>query len=299
MGYLHIDNLYKAQEILAFRECYALEKIHGTSANVSWSGGLLAFHSGGEKHARFVSLFDTPTLEQRFRELFMEGESCVVYGEAYGGKQQGMSPTYGPNLRFVAFDVKVGDCWLAVPQAHDVVVKLGLEFVDYALVPATVESADAMRDAPSTQAVRNGIPEPRVREGVVLRPVFEVTMNNGRRVIAKHKREEFAERGRPKVDLDPTKREKMEQADVVAREWVTPMRLEHVIDALISTRDSKEIDIKDTGTIIALMVADVEREASGEVLWSDAAKRAIGSLTAKMFKLRLASALTTAPQVSP
>lgn len=28
MGYLHIDNLYKAQEILLFRTCYALEKIH-------------------------------------------------------------------------------------------------------------------------------------------------------------------------------------------------------------------------------------------------------------------------------
>lgn len=35
MGYLHIDNLYKAQEILAFRTCFALEKIHGTSANVA------------------------------------------------------------------------------------------------------------------------------------------------------------------------------------------------------------------------------------------------------------------------
>ncbi len=29
MGYMHIDNLYKDQTILMFRECYALEKIHG------------------------------------------------------------------------------------------------------------------------------------------------------------------------------------------------------------------------------------------------------------------------------
>lgn len=31
MGYLHIDNLYKpvAQDILLFKKCYALEKIHG------------------------------------------------------------------------------------------------------------------------------------------------------------------------------------------------------------------------------------------------------------------------------
>lgn len=36
MGYMHIDNLYKNQDMLIFRECYALEKIHGTSAHVSW-----------------------------------------------------------------------------------------------------------------------------------------------------------------------------------------------------------------------------------------------------------------------
>ena len=35
MGYRHIDNLYKNQDILLFRECFALEKIHGTSANVA------------------------------------------------------------------------------------------------------------------------------------------------------------------------------------------------------------------------------------------------------------------------
>ena len=29
MGYIHIGNLYKDQEILLFKECYALEKIHG------------------------------------------------------------------------------------------------------------------------------------------------------------------------------------------------------------------------------------------------------------------------------
>jgi len=37
MGYLNIDNLYKAQEVLMFRECYAMEKIHGTSAQPCFS----------------------------------------------------------------------------------------------------------------------------------------------------------------------------------------------------------------------------------------------------------------------
>ena len=52
MGYLHIDNLYKAQDILNFKTCYALEKIHGTSAHLKWDNGELTFFSGGEMGAQ-------------------------------------------------------------------------------------------------------------------------------------------------------------------------------------------------------------------------------------------------------
>jgi hypothetical protein len=217
-----------------------------------------------------------------------------VYGEAYGGKQQRMSKTYGKDLRFIAFEVKVGNVFLSVPQAFEFVSFLGLEFVDFAEIPATLEAIDAERDRPSTQALRNGVEDVRVREGIVLRPPFEVTLNSGRRVIAKHKREEFAERGSPTiVDLDPTKRKLMEDAQSIAEEWVTPMRLEHVIDAVLSARDEKAIDIKDTGKIIAAMVEDVTREASGEIVDNQAVRKAIGGRAAMMFKKRLQSELVS------
>ncbi len=45
MSYLHIDNLYRSQDILLFRECYALEKIHGTSAHVAYHNGEVKFFS--------------------------------------------------------------------------------------------------------------------------------------------------------------------------------------------------------------------------------------------------------------
>lgn len=41
MGYQHIPNLYKEQAILAQSECYALEKIHGTSAHIKFKAGSL------------------------------------------------------------------------------------------------------------------------------------------------------------------------------------------------------------------------------------------------------------------
>lgn len=287
MGYMHIDNLYKAQEILEFKRCYALEKIHGTSAHIAFKNGQLTFFSGGEKHANFVSLFDVVALEAKLRERFTAESDVTVYGEAYGGKCQHMSATYGPSLKFVAFDVQIGEAWLAVPNANAFVTALGLEFVDYALVSTDIEALNAERDKSSTQAVRNGIDEPKIREGVVLRPFYEWKDHRGNRVIVKHKRAEFAERGRPNVELDPSRREMLAGAEAIALEWVTPMRLEHVIDAILAQRENKEIEMRDTPVVIAAMVEDVTREAAGEIEDNQPARKAIGARTVQLFKQRV------------
>lgn len=295
MGYMHIDNLYKAQDILHFKTCYALEKIHGTSAHVSWKEGKLHFFSGGESYERFVALFDTAVLTTAFAERFGDTQSCTVYGEAYGGKQQGMSPTYGPSLKFIAFDVQVGgekgDSWLNVQYAAGVCIGLGFEFVDYVSIPTDVSAIDAERDKPSTQSTRNGIIEPKIREGVVLRPPIEVIDWRGNRIIAKHKRAEFSERGRPAVEMDASKREQLANAEAIALEWVTAMRLEHVIDHVLALRDDKEIDLKDTPSVIAAMIEDVTREAAGEIVDNKPARKAIGQRTVQLFKERINSSL--------
>ena len=276
MGYLHIDNLYKAQEILAFKECYALEKIHGTSAHIRFDGEKVSFFSGGEKHINFVALFDEAILTQRLLELI--GKPCFLYGEAYGGKCQGMSKTYGPSLKFIVFDVMIGDMWLSVPQAAEVAIAHGLEFVHFEKLSTDLSTLDAARDAPSTQSVRNGIQEPRIMEGVVLRPVFEATLNNGKRIIAKHKRAEFQERASI-PEVDPTKRQIIDDAEAVAFEWVTPMRLNHVLDKLTG-----EKDMALTGAVIKAMVEDVVREAEGEIVDHKAVRKAIGARAAKLYK---------------
>ncbi len=48
MGYLHIDNLYKVRDILLFKRCYAMNKLHGTSSHISWKEGKLHYFPGGE-----------------------------------------------------------------------------------------------------------------------------------------------------------------------------------------------------------------------------------------------------------
>jgi len=282
MAYLHIDNLYKNQSVLQGSECYALEKIHGTSAHIAWKDGQLRFFSGGEPHERFVSIFNAETLAERFRASGFT--SLIVYGEAYGGKCQGMSKTYGPDLKFVAFDVKRDGVWFTVPDAATMCIMLGLEFVHYVRCSTAIEVLDAERDRPSTQSVRNGIAGPCISEGIVIRPLVEGTDIHGDRIIAKHKRAEFCERKSvPKV-ADPERQEVLTQARDIADEWVTEMRLTHVLDKIGNPTTFEAIP-----AVIIAMIEDVTREARGEIVDNKDVRKAIGATTVKLYKQRLSA----------
>ncbi len=262
--------------------------VHNTSAHMSWKfeNESVNFFAGGEKHTNFVALFDIENLKAKFKEFFPD-VNVVVFGEAYGGKQQGMSKTYGDKLKFVAFDVKVGDFWLSVPNADDVVQKLSLEFVDYVKCSTSLEDLDREMNKDSVQAIRNGMGEGKLREGVVIRPLVELTMNNGERIIAKHKRPEFKET-KTQREVDPSKLEVLTRATEIAEEWVVPMRLEHVVDKL---GGFDNVGLEKMRDVISAMVEDVYREAKGEIIESKEVEKAIGSKAAKMFKAKKESKL--------
>lgn len=283
MSYLHIDNLYKNQDILLFRECYAMEKIHGSSAHLTYHTGELTFFSGGESHERFVQLFNKDFLIEKFKEIGQN--EVIIYGEVYGGKCQGMSETYGKELKFIAFDVKIGDSWLDVPKAELIVKTLGLEFVDYVKCSTNLEDLDKERDKDSTQALRNGCGSGKIREGIVLRPLLELTKNNGSRIIAKHKRDEFRETKSPRPVIDPEKLKILENAELVAQEWVTGERLNHIISKI------PDYNMEHTGQIIKNMIDDIKREGEKEIVWSKDIEKAIGKNTAIMLKNYLKSKL--------
>lgn len=281
MGYLHITNLYRpeAQDILLYKEVYALEKLHGTSTHIGWKDNQIRFFSGGIKHENFIKLFNEADLITKFKSIGLP--EVIVYGEGYGGKEQGMRATYGDNLKFIAFDVKVGDKWLTVPEAEDFVVnKLGLEFVYYEKVSTKLSDLDAQRDAPSVQAKRNGILEPKMREGIVIRPLIELNDSRGNRVIVKHKRDEFKETKTPRV-VNPEDLKVLVGANKIAEEWVTPMRLEHILGKMES------YDITKMPEIIKAMLEDVYREGAGEFIDSKDVRKSIGSMTVKLFKIKL------------
>jgi hypothetical protein len=300
MSYMHISNLYKDTRILKFRECWAMEKIHGTSAHVTFKfeGGKVAltFYAGGANHVEFISLFNVAALEAAYQAqpFFTPGTGdtpgkapeVTVYGEAYGGKMQKMSTTYGDKLRFIAFEVAINDRFLCVPEAAHFATALGFEFVHYELTSTDIPILEKLRDAPSVQAVRNGLGDNLPREGIVLRPPFEFFFAHhdcAERCIVKFKGEAFAERNHtPEVrkDSEATAMEK-QGAEEVATEWVTEMRLDHVLDAFPNPT------LQDTRKIIAAMGEDVARESSGEVEITPAVRKAIAQATALMFKRRM------------
>lgn len=280
MGYLHINNLYKDQTILMFRECYALEKIHGSSSHLKWNSTeqKLNFFSGGEEFLKFKDLFDKD-LEKTFSELF--ATDVVIYGEVYGSSQQGMSKTYGELLKFICFDVQINGFWLEVPKAENVCNKLNIEFVDYVKVSTDIEALNFERDKPSTQAKRNGIVGDKIREGIILRPLIELILKNGDRLICKHKRDEFMETKTPR-EVNAQDFQILEDAKAISEEWVTEMRLKHVLDKL-----PKDLVISDMKQVISAMVEDVYREAKGEIIESKEVSKYIGNKTANLFMQKM------------
>jgi hypothetical protein len=215
----------------------------------------------------------------------MGHDPVVVYGEAYGGKQQKQSHRYGPLLRFVAFEVQIGGLWLSVPQAEDVVGKLGLEFVHYVRCSTELTALDEQRDAPSEQARRNGVEGEQTREGIVIRPLVELSSNNGR-LIAKHKRDDERETRTPRSVVDPSRLEVLTKAQEIADEWVTPTRLDHVLDKM-----GPGIGIERMRDVLTAMMDDVLREGAGELVDSREARLAIQKNTASLFKKRLRAQL--------
>lgn len=284
MGYMKINNLYKNQDILLFKRCYAMLKLDGTSAHVSYNNGNLHFFGGCVKQETFEALFNKEELVEKLKELGYyknpnvdSSTKVTVFGENIGGSVQGLSKRYGLNVKFVAFEVKIGESWLSVPNAKDVCDKLGIEFVDFWEVDTDLETLNKLRDGLDTYALKHGFGE-HPSEGIVIRPLKEFTLNDGSRVIAKHKKDTERETKTPRV-VDLEKQKILDDAQEIAEEWVVAKRLEHVLQKVLVSLDTYNIP-----TIIKGMIEDIKIEGQGEIVWSKEVEKAIGAKTAKLVK---------------
>jgi hypothetical protein len=104
--------------------------------------------------------------------------------------------------------------------------------------------------------------------------------------LGKHKRDEERETKSKRVVTSVDGFAILEGAEKIADEWVTPTRLQHVLDHLGGSPG-----IKKTPDVISAMIEDVTREAAGEIVDSKEARKAIGRATVLLFKAHLLDAL--------
>lgn len=288
MGYMHIDQLYKCAEFFRlYPKIYIMEKIHGTSTWIRFDSRdkTLRFHSGGAEGSEFAALFNEDNIMQ---ELSNQPFNLVkIHGEAYGGKMQGMSDTYGPELKFVAFDVYVEDAlgkrFLNLDEAECLCKQLGLEFVHYIIADNNPEIIESQSMVESTQAVRNGVGHEKQREGVVVKPIVESYLDSGRRAVFKHKNKIFWE-----ITIARPLGEELKivsDINAIIDDWVTDNRFSHVADRVLQTKlDDKNITISDIKVFIDFMIEDVQRESAGEVVWTTKLEKSIRKKTGSMFR---------------
>ena len=114
---------------------------------------------------------------------------CIIFGETYGKGMQKAGGRYcADHLKFICFDIKVGDVWLKRDAVEDICNKLGIDVVPY-LGEMTLDEAIAM--------VKMGFPskvseDPTLEaEGIVLRAPLGLLDRMGRRIITKVKTKDF------------------------------------------------------------------------------------------------------------
>ena len=122
-------------------------------------------------------------LTARFSAHFEEG--ICLYGEGYGGKIQKAGSTYGPQQKFVLFDVKIGDLWLQRGDVHDIANKMGLEVVPIRGM-GSLDSMVAVAEAGIHSSWGDFL-----AEGLVARPEIEMRTRRGDRMITKIKTKDF------------------------------------------------------------------------------------------------------------
>lgn len=82
-----------------------------------------------------------------------------------------------------------------------------------------------------------------------------------------------------KVEVDPDKRKTIEDAEAVALEWVTDMRLNRILDKLGNPRIMAYVP-----KIITSVTEDVIREAGAEIVDTKQVRKAIGGRAVQLYK---------------
>lgn len=180
-------------EYLAGNQWVWTEKIDGTNVRVRWDGTDVEF--GGRTNDAQMPVFLMQRLQQIFTPAALarvfpdikDGVQVILFGEGYGAKIQKAGGLYKPDgCDFILFDVMVNGLYLERHNVDDIAVQLQIESVPELGRGTLLEAIERVKeDFPSMIGKAQA-------EGMVLRPVVELTDRLGHRVITKVKHRDFA-----------------------------------------------------------------------------------------------------------
>jgi len=283
--YPSIVDLSRRAEILAVKECIAVEKLHGTNFRVEFPLGMTSIEevryggrneefgtgeSGSFFGGRPVTWFKSqPELLQRMFETFQHYRfsEVTVFGEACGtGIQKGVAYASPGEVIFRAFDIMVGDNFLT----YDIFTAV----CDRAQLPRCQEvwrgepslaNFDKLLEQHSKEGILNGVDNERnIAEGVVIRsnPLLRDTF--GQYLMIKHKGAKFKEHATaPKVIGG-----NQDVASVLAATFVTPGRIINALGRLRAAGTEVKDDMSDMRNLVPEVVGDILKECGPE--WQQA-----------------------------
>lgn len=164
------------------------EKIDGTNIRVYWDGTDVRFEGRTDKAQIPTFLLEqlTEMFPPEVFSTFDNDTGVVLYGEGYGARiQKGGGNYISDGVSFVLFDVRIGNWWLERSAVDEVAESLGIKSVP-------VVGYGSLHDMVSW--VRAGIRSEWgdfEAEGLVARPVIELSARNGKRIITKLKCRDF------------------------------------------------------------------------------------------------------------
>lgn len=183
--YTKIANIFKFDEkyrtILGMTDTYeslknliwqGSEKCDGTNVRVFWDGHEITFGGRTDKAEipsflleYLESVFKTQEMEYVFEQIFGEKET-FLFGEGYGPKIQKGGGDYSDTVKFILFDVMIGDAYLLRKDVDDIAQRLGLDSVPVVFEGTLDEAIEYVKEH-HMSTLGNGKHE---MEGLVLEP---------------------------------------------------------------------------------------------------------------------------------
>lgn len=291
--YPHIENIEDVPGLFDLPEVIATEKVHGSAMRIGVVGGRLRvggrrleytdLRPDSREGLCFIQYVLETGLDRRVLEAFA-GRDVILYGEWHGSGtpkkdwpqvQKGIRYLDGNDFRI--FDVKVDGRYVPQDEVAGFAAKVGLKAMPVLYRGKPTQAAfDALIDTMSRVGEENGIVDPEnTIEGIVIRPPAFVWDERRNLVMAKYKVGKWAERASAQRHprTPPKERTLAPGAAEFAAEFVTEMRLDHVLDELREA--GIPMEKSSLGEVLKRMGQDIKREgakalAEAGLEWKDA-----------------------------